>query len=78
MVNLVLERGAVPELMQNDFSPENLAAEAGDLLGDPERVATMRAALAELRPRLGASGASQRAAEEVAARLDELRGGASR
>ena len=66
LVNLVLGRGAVPELLQDAASPEGLAAVAQELLTDPERVSTMRRALAELRPRLGEPGASRRAAEQVA------------
>ena len=66
LVNLVLERGAVPELLQDEASPEGLAAVAESLLGDPARIAAMRRALAELRPRLGEPGASRRAAEQVA------------
>lgn len=72
LVNLVLGRGVVPELLQHDASPAGVAATAAALLGDPQRIAAMRRDLAELRPRLGASGASLRAAEQVA---DVLRRG---
>lgn len=73
LVNLVLGRGAVPELMQSATAPENVAARALDLLHSPARIAAMRADLAALRPALGRSGASQRAAREVAAYLPESR-----
>jgi len=66
LVNLVLGRGAVPELLQDQASPEGLAAVAQGLLTDSERASTMRRALSELRPRLGEPGASRRAAEQVA------------
>ncbi len=66
LVNLVLGRGAVPELLQAEASPEGLAAVAHALLTDPERVAAMRRDLGELRGRLGKPGASRRAAEQVA------------
>jgi lipid-A-disaccharide synthase len=69
LANLVLERGAVPELLQGDASPEAVAQQAAALLGDPARVQTMRADLAEIRGRLGEGGASRRAAERVAAHL---------
>jgi lipid-A-disaccharide synthase len=71
LVNLVLGRGVVPELLQGDAAPERIAAEAARLLRDPQAIAAMRAALAELRPRLGEGGASRRAAAEVLALLHE-------
>lgn len=67
MVNLVLGERAVPELVQDEASPEGIATTAERLLRDPDAIATMRAKLAELRRRLGTGGASRRAAEEVAA-----------
>ena len=70
LVNLVLERGAVPELLQGQARPDRVAREAAAILGDPRRVAAMRADLAELRGRLGERGASGRAARAVARHLD--------
>ena len=69
LVNLVLERGAVPELLQSHAEPEAVAAEAEAILTDPERVAAMRRDLGALRARLGEAGATARAADRVAARL---------
>ncbi len=70
LVNLVLGRGVIPELVQCDANPERVAAEAARILtGEPGRRA-MRAGLAELRDRLGEGGASGRAAAEVAALLE--------
>jgi lipid-A-disaccharide synthase len=69
LVNLVLGRDAVPELLQGEATPERIAAEAAALLRDPQRVGSMRTALAELRGRLGEGGATRRAAAEVAAVL---------
>ncbi|HEX6861900.1 MAG TPA: lipid-A-disaccharide synthase, partial [Thermoanaerobaculia bacterium] len=71
LVNLVLGRPVVPELIQGEANPERIAAEAERvLLEDDERV-EMRQGLAELRARLGEGGASGRAAREVAAVLGE-------
>lgn len=71
LVNLVLGRPVVPELIQGEANPERIAAEAERvLLEDDERV-EMRKGLAELRGRLGEGGASGRAAKEVAAVLEE-------
>jgi lipid-A-disaccharide synthase len=69
LVNLVLQRGAVPELLQGQTAPENVATQVIELLRSPARIAAMRQDLAGLRPALGRSGASQRAAREVAAFL---------
>ena len=66
LVNLVLRRGVVPELVQRGASAESIAREALRLLGDPERIAAMRRDLAGLRHALGESGGSARAAREVA------------
>ena len=65
MVNLVAGRTIVPELIQDRFTPEAVAREAVSLLTDNERAETMRRDLAEMRSRLGGSGASQRAAAAV-------------
>ncbi len=69
LVNLVLEREAVPELLQSRARPEVVSEAVLSLLRDPEGIAAMRRALAELRGRLGEGGASRRAAREVASRL---------
>jgi len=69
LVNLVLGREVVPELLQGQVRAESLAAAAAGLLTDRERRVRMSADLAGLRPRLGAPGAARRAAERVAARL---------
>jgi lipid-A-disaccharide synthase len=65
MVNLIAGRRVVPELIQGDFTPERVASEAIALLDDPGRIAEMRTGLAEVRLRLGAPGASSRAAGAV-------------
>lgn len=77
MVNLVLGREVVPELLQGEAEPERIAAEALRLLGDSQARARVRAGLAELRPRLGEGGASARAARAVADVLARARRGAA-
>lgn len=69
LVNLVLERPAVPELLQGRATPEGVEAVVSALLRDREAVDSMRTALGELRGRLGERGASARAARQVASRL---------
>jgi len=66
LVNLVLGRKVVPELVQGAASPERIALEAEQILLDERERDAMRAALAEVRGRLGSGGASRRAALEVA------------
>jgi lipid-A-disaccharide synthase len=71
MPNLIAGRRVVPELIQEEFTPERVAAEAIGLLTDLTRYDVMREALRGVKDRLGSSGASGRAAAavlEVAAR----------
>jgi lipid-A-disaccharide synthase len=67
MVNLVAGSRVVPELIQDDFTPEAAAAEALKVLLDPEHAAKVKADLAAVRGKLGTAGASRRAAEAVIA-----------
>ena len=65
MVNLIAGRRVVPELIQGDFTPERVADEVTALLPDGPRRSAMLQDLAEVRSRLGAGGASLRAARAV-------------
>jgi lipid-A-disaccharide synthase len=65
MANLIAGKRAVPELIQDEFTPERVAGEVRALLEQPERRQAMKADLAEVRRRLGEKGASRRAAEVV-------------
>jgi lipid-A-disaccharide synthase len=73
MVNLIAGREVVPELIQHNFTPQRLAAEAELLLSaSPEgknRVETMARGLEEVRRLLGPPGAVERAADEIARHL---------
>jgi lipid-A-disaccharide synthase len=71
MVNLIAGKRVVPELVQEDFSAERLAAEVACLLDAPEARAEMRRGLAEVRERLGPPGAVERAADVIAEMLRE-------
>jgi lipid-A-disaccharide synthase len=71
LANLVAGRRVVPELIQQDFTPQRVADETVSFLTDSGRYTAVRDALREVRAKLGAPGASGRAAAailEVAAR----------
>lgn len=79
LVNLVLEREAVPELLQENCRAELMAAELDRLLSDPAAAAAQRAAFAELTRRLAVdTPPSERAAAIVAAIGQERREGSPR
>ena len=63
LVNLIAGRNVVPELIQAEANPERIAAEVGQIVTRREKAREMRAALAEIREKLGTPGASQRTAQ---------------
>lgn len=70
--NIILERGAMTELIQKDFTPGRLAEELTELLkahdGKRRKAVDIKR---ELKRRLGENGASRRAAEKI---LEFLKG----
>ena len=76
MVNLIAEKRLVPELVQDDFTPERVAREILQLLQEPNAREAQRRGLEEVRRRLGPPGAVERAAEEIAALLRQATGNA--
>jgi len=68
MANLIAGKQVARELVQHDFTPENVAAEIVGFHRDPARREATRAALAEVRSKMGEGGASSRAAK-MAARI---------
>jgi len=71
MVNLIAGKKIVPELVQNDFTPERLANEATRLLDSPDARAEIQRGLADVRAKLGPPGAIDRAADIIAAMLKQ-------
>lgn len=71
LVNIVLGRYAVPELLQSEVNPQRIAAEIERGLTDQKYIDAQRVALAELPGKLGGPGASKRAAQGM---IDFLKG----
>jgi len=71
LVNLIMDRAVVPELIQHDMNAERIRAELQRLLHDTAHRARMVADLQDLRVRLGGPGASARAARLVWKSLNE-------
>src|SRR5712671_2598541 len=69
MVNLIAGKRVVPELVQNDFTPERVANEVTRLLDSEEVRSEMRRGLASVREKLGPLGAIERAADIIAGML---------
>ncbi|MBI3663429.1 MAG: lipid-A-disaccharide synthase [Acidobacteria bacterium] len=69
MVNLIAGRRVAPELIQEAFTPEAVAREAKRLLTSAEARETMRQDLAEVKTKLGAGGAIEKAAGIIAGML---------
>jgi lipid-A-disaccharide synthase len=65
MPNLVAGRRIVPELIQDEFTPQSVTDETVALLTDRSRHNRMREELRRVREQLGAPGASGRAADAV-------------
>jgi len=70
MANLVAGERIVPELIQETFTPEAVAAETLRYFEDGAYAERTRARLRDVRAKLGAPGASRRAAEQVLAVCD--------
>jgi lipid-A-disaccharide synthase len=69
MVNLIAGRQVVPELIQDDFTPDRVAGEACQFLVNSDesraKVSRMREDLADVRAKLGPPGAVERAADAI-------------
>ncbi len=71
MVNLIAGRRLVPELIQEQFTAEAVAAEAISMLTDSDRAVRIRQGLAEVRAKLGGPGGSRRAADAILRTIGE-------
>lgn len=64
LVNLIMDKPLVRELIQDELNTANIRAALAEIL-TPEKSAELKAGYAELRQRLGGGGASERAAKAV-------------
>ena len=69
LVNILLNRPSVKELIQDDAVPEKLAQDALSYLNEPEKLAAKRRELLSLRAMLGEKGAAERTAAEICRQL---------
>jgi lipid-A-disaccharide synthase len=65
LVNILAGRTVVPELLQQEASPERMALEIERLLSDPGARRAQLDGIAEVRRSLGEPGAARRVAEEI-------------
>lgn len=70
LVNLIMDREVVKELIQYDLTPENMKDELNRILSGPGREKQLND-FEELRKKLGGPGASERAAESVVSYLKQ-------
>ena len=64
LVNLILDRPLVKELIQDQLNPINIRTALSEIL-QPEQAKSLRTGYTELRKKLGDGGASKRAAEAI-------------
>jgi lipid-A-disaccharide synthase len=69
MVNLILGERVIPELVQGEVNPERIVSESRILLDNGEIRSEIETKLAQLRERLGGSGAAERVADLAIAML---------
>lgn len=69
LVNIILGREAVTELIQSDFTLKNVVAELNKILYDPENEKRMLADYRDMMIKLGDPGASKRAAKLMVSKL---------
>ena len=76
LVNLIMNKGIVRELIQNDCNTENVKNSLSGLIQGPEREALLLE-YEELARRMGKPGASARTAELITAYLEQTKGNVS-
>ncbi|MBD3380347.1 MAG: lipid-A-disaccharide synthase [Candidatus Omnitrophica bacterium] len=72
LVNFIAGRKIVPELLQEDASPEQMASLALRTMDDPGQMRKIKDDLSQVKDSLGGPGASHRAARAIAEMLQEV------
>ena len=72
LANLIIDRSAFRELLQDYFTADNLYAELDRILTDSSYSARMKADYSQIRRLLGGPGASIRAAEEIIGEVSQV------
>ncbi len=72
LANLIAGEEVVPELLQNEANPENIAARVSDMLRNKERLEKIKNKLIQIREALGKPGVSERTAD-IALKMIESR-----
>ena len=62
IVNLIMQKRLLPELIQDDASPQNIAKQIIQLVDDPQSYMQIKKELLQVQKRLGGAGASDRVA----------------
>jgi len=65
LVNIIMDKLIVKELIQEEMNAAHMEKELNDLLENKQRIEEMKKEYALLREKLGNSGASQRAAKSI-------------
>lgn len=65
LINIIAEKGVVPELLQGRCTPEAVAQSSLDIIESPAETARIRAELGRVKEKMGGPGASRRVAEEL-------------
>lgn len=63
LVNIIANERIVPELIQQDATPGNIAGVIGDMLNDPQKLIRIKEQLKSVKERLGSAGAAEKTAE---------------
>ncbi|MBC8005933.1 MAG: lipid-A-disaccharide synthase [Verrucomicrobia bacterium] len=71
LVNIILKKEAVTELIQSDFTLENIVKEMKKIVEDPKHEARMKADYRQMMALLGNEGASKKAAQLMVSKLQK-------
>lgn len=76
LINIVAGDLVVPELIQEQCTPQNIADRSLKFLSDPREIERVKYQLVKVKEKMGGRGASKRAAEEIMAVMNSSAAGA--